>query len=94
MNQPEYPFHDNTLRVTQCGRLCLGNRKIRLSRVSAGQTVEIRVVEDKIRPVDFVKNDLGFFDEAVGRVEPSVNPFIAKHVNHVSGIKRRQCVRY
>lgn len=78
VHQPEYPFHDKTLRVTQCGRLCLGNRKISLSRVFAGQNVGIREVEDKIWLVSFMKYDLGFFDEVVGRVEPTVNPFIAK----------------
>src|SRR5262245_28206827 len=28
---PNYPFHDRTVRVTRCGRICLGNRKINLS---------------------------------------------------------------
>ena len=34
---PEYPFHDKTIRITQCGRICIGNRKINLSVVFAGQ---------------------------------------------------------
>ncbi len=34
---PEYPFHDRTVRVTRCGRICLGSRKINLSKVFAGQ---------------------------------------------------------
>ncbi len=77
-NQPDYPFHDKTLRVTQCGRLCLGNRKISLSKVFAGQTVGIREVEDRIWLVSFMNYDLGFFDEDVGRVEPTTNPFVTK----------------
>ena len=23
---PHYPFHDNTVQVTRCGRICLGKR--------------------------------------------------------------------
>jgi hypothetical protein len=45
---PEYPFHDRTILVTQCGRICIGNRKINLSTVFAGQFVGIREVADKI----------------------------------------------
>ena len=37
----EYPFHDRTLIVTQCGRLCFGRRKINLSQVFAGQAVGV-----------------------------------------------------
>jgi putative transposase len=45
---PEYPFHDRTIKVTQCGRICIGNRKINLSTIFAGQSVGIREVADKI----------------------------------------------
>jgi putative transposase len=45
---PEYPFHDRTVRVTGCGRICIGRRKINLSIVFAGQRVGIREVEEKI----------------------------------------------
>jgi hypothetical protein len=34
--RPEYPFHDRTIRVTQCGRLCIGRRKINFSNVFGG----------------------------------------------------------
>ena len=27
----EYPLHDQTITITQCGRLCFGGRKINLS---------------------------------------------------------------
>ena len=75
---PEYPFHDRTVRVTHCGRLCVNARKISLSRVFAGQDVGIREVADKIWLVSFMEFDLGFFDEDIRRVEPAVNPFIPK----------------
>ncbi len=75
---PEYPFHDKSVRVTQCGRICMGHRKINLSVVFAGEIVGIREVEDQIWLVSFLNYDLGFFDEEVGRVEPAPNPFIPK----------------
>jgi hypothetical protein len=45
---PEYPFHDRTMLVARCGRICIGNRKINLSTVFAGQLVGIRDVTDRI----------------------------------------------
>ena len=45
---PEYPYHDRTVRVTRCGRLCFNRKKINLSTVFAGQTVGIREVEEQI----------------------------------------------
>ena len=75
---PVYPFHDRTMLVTQCGRICIGSRKINLSTVFAGQFVGIREVADKIWLVSFLDFDLGFFDEAAARVEPGANPFASK----------------
>jgi putative transposase len=72
----EYPYHDRAIKVTRCGRLCIGRRKINLSTVFAGQEVGVREVADKIWLVSFMEYDLGFFDEDVGRVEPTTNPFI------------------
>ena len=77
-DQPDYPFHDRTVRVTECGRICVGKRKINLSTVFAGQTVGIREEADKIWLVSFLDFDLGFFDEDEGRVEPAPNPFTPK----------------
>jgi putative transposase len=45
---PDYPFHDRLIEVTQCGRICIGHRKINLSAVFAGQYVGIRQVADRI----------------------------------------------
>ena len=44
--EPEYPFHDRTIRITNCGRTCIGKRKINLSHAFAGQLVEVREVVD------------------------------------------------
>jgi putative transposase len=72
---PDYPFHDRTVRVTRCGRICLGRRKINLSNVFAGQLVGLREVDDRIWLVSFLDFDLGFFDHNEDRVEPAPNPF-------------------
>jgi putative transposase len=67
--------------VTQCGRICIGSRKINLSTVFGGQSVGIREVADKIWLVSFMNYDPGFFDETENRVEPvGLNPFAPKVV--------------
>jgi hypothetical protein len=45
---PDYPFHDRTVRVTRCERICLGSRKINLSTSLAEQLVGIREVDDQV----------------------------------------------
>jgi putative transposase len=67
--------------VTHCGRICLGKRRINLSRVFAGQIVGIREVDDQIWLVSFLAFDLGFFDREEGRVEPAPNPFEPEKVS-------------
>ena len=74
----EYPFHDRTLTVTCCGRLCIGSRKINLSVVFAGQNVGIKEVSEQIWMDSFMHYDLGFFDHQSARVECAPNPFGAK----------------
>jgi hypothetical protein len=36
LSELHYPFHDRTITVTQCGRICFGRRKVNLSTVFAG----------------------------------------------------------
>src|SRR5439155_13330119 len=45
-----YPFHDQTITVTHCGRICFHGRKINLSHVFAGQNVGITQVGERIWP--------------------------------------------
>jgi transposase InsO family protein len=78
--QPDYPFHDRSVRVTRCGRICFDKRKINLSTAFAGHTVGIREVADQIWIVSFMHYDLGFFDKETGRVEPALNPFTPEKV--------------
>lgn len=78
LDELHYPFHDRTITVTQCGRICFGRRKINLSTVFAGQNVGVKEVSDKIWLVTFMDYDLGFFDHETGRLGTADNPFAAK----------------
>lgn len=73
-----YPFHDDTVTVTQCGRICFKARKINLSHVFAGQTVGVTQVGEHIWLVTFMRYDLGYFDDETCRLEPIENPFTPK----------------
>ena len=74
----EYPFHEQTILVTQCGRICFRGKKINLSVVFGGQPVGIKEVHDKIWLVSFMEYDLGYFDEDTRVLQPLDNPFGAK----------------
>ncbi|HEY3786393.1 MAG TPA: integrase core domain-containing protein [Steroidobacteraceae bacterium] len=74
----EYPFHDRTITVTRCGRICMGALKINLSQAFAGQRVGVKQVEEKIWLVSFMRYDLGFFDHETCRIESAANPFAAR----------------
>ena len=71
----EYPFHDRTITVTRCGRICFGRQKINLSNVFAGQNVGVKEVSERIWLVTFMDYDLGFFDDETCRLESAINPF-------------------
>ena len=81
---PEYPYHDRTIRVTGCGRICFGRRKINLSSVFAGQTIGLREIDDDIWQVSLLEYDLGYFDKEADRVEPGPSPFIKRSLRLVS----------
>ena len=70
-----YPFHDQTIAVTHCGRICFKGRKVNLSHVFAGQQVGVTQVGDRIWLVTFMHYDLGYFDDETCRLEPINNPF-------------------
>jgi putative transposase len=70
-----YPFHDQTVTVTRCGRICFKGRKVNFSHVFAGQTVGVTQVGDRIWLVSFMQYDLGYFDDETCRLEPIQNPF-------------------
>ena len=80
--------------MTNCGRICLGKRKINLSTVFAGQNVGIKEVSDKVWLVSFMQYDLGFFDQETGWITSTENPFGAKVLPMCpAGINRYRCAR-
>jgi proline-specific peptidase len=70
-----YPYHDHTIMVTGCGRICFNGRKVNLSHVFAGQSVGVTQVGERIGRVTFMHYDLGYFDNETCRLEPIDNPF-------------------
>ena len=75
LEELEYPFHDWSVVVTHCGRICFKGRKINLSHVFAGQQVGIKQVDERIWLVSFMHYDMGYFDDETCRLEPIENPF-------------------
>jgi len=73
-----YPFHDRVITVTDCGRICLRNKKVNFSKVFAGQDVGVKEVAEGIWLVSFMKYDMGYFDFEANRLEPLENPFDPK----------------
>jgi hypothetical protein len=70
-----YPFHDRTVLVTCCGRICIFKKKINLSTSLAGQAVGIKEVDDGIWLVSFMDYDLGYIDLEEKTLQPLENPF-------------------
>jgi transposase InsO family protein len=70
-----YPFHDQTIHVTCCGRICLHRKKINLSTVFAGQAVGLKEVEEGLWLVSFMDYDLGYVDLEERTLQPLDNPF-------------------
>ena len=54
-----YAFHDHTIAVTRCGRICFIGWKVNLSNVFAGQNVGVTQVGERIWLVTFTQYDLG-----------------------------------
>jgi len=79
-----YPFHDATVTVMQCGRICFKGRKVNLSHVFAGQNVGVTQVGEYLWLVTFMHYDLGYFDDETCRPEPIENPLGPKVFTHVS----------
>jgi putative transposase len=74
----DYPFHDQTIVETHCGRICLGKKKINSSKLFPGQSAGIKEVHDNLWLVSFMDYDLGYFDLESRVLEPLENPFGSK----------------
>ena len=75
LREPEYPFHDRTVTVTSCGRICLHRKKVNLSTVFAGQTLGLKEVDENVWLVSFLHYDLGYIDLEEKTLQPLDNPF-------------------
>ena len=70
-----YPGFDKTILVTNCGRVCINQSKIHLSRAFANQPVGLEEVDDNIWQVTFMDYELGYFDEISRKFAPKDDPF-------------------
>jgi hypothetical protein len=73
--EPHYPFHDRTVTVTCCGRICLYRKKISLSKSLAGQAVGVNEVDNGIWLVSFMDYDLVYIDLEGKTLQSLENPF-------------------
>lgn len=70
-----YPGYDKTLLITHCGRICMNNLKIHISKALANQPVGLKLVDNGIWEVTFKEYDLGYFDEESQKFAPREDPF-------------------
>lgn len=75
LEDPYYPFHDRTVTVTNCGRICIYRKKINISTSLGGQAVGIKETDDGIWLVSFMDYDLGYIDLEEKSLQPLDNPF-------------------
>ncbi len=71
----DHPFHDQTVTVTTCGRICYKRKKINISTVLAGQKLGLKEVDDGIWLVSFMHYDLGYIDLEQRTLQTIDNPF-------------------
>jgi len=70
-----YPGFDKSLLITNCGRICINESKIHVSRAFANQRVGLNEVDDNIWEVNFMEYQLGYFDEISRKFAPKEDPF-------------------
>jgi transposase InsO family protein len=75
ISELSYPFHDRTILVTTCGRICLHRKKINVSHVLSGQTLGLKEVDENTWLVSFMDYDLGYVDLDEKALQPLENPF-------------------
>ncbi len=75
-----FQVHDRTVRITRCGRICIGKHEINLSQIFAGRILRITEADDRIWLVSFLSCDPGLFAASEGRAEPTHNPFTPEHM--------------
>lgn len=70
-----YPGFDKTLLITNCGRVCLNDLKIHISKALANQPVGLKQIDNGIWQVDFMSYTLGYFDAESRSFAPNDDPF-------------------
>jgi transposase InsO family protein len=75
LSEVRYPFHDKTVHVMNCGRLCFHRKKINISTALSGQPIGLKEVDDGIWLVSFMDYDLGYIDLEEKSLQPLDNPF-------------------
>jgi transposase InsO family protein len=80
LSELSYPFHDRSVVVTSCGRVCLHRKKINISHVFSGQTLGLKEVEENVWLLSFMDYDLGYIDLDEKCLQPLENPFGALRV--------------
>jgi len=68
--QVEYPLHDRSCRVYDCGCISLNNQRFYVSTALVGERVGLREIEDKRWLLTFLDIDLGVIDESEQSFEP------------------------
>jgi putative transposase len=81
-----YPFHDTTITVTHCGRICFKGQKVNLSHAFAGKNVGVTQVGERIWLVSFMQYDLGCFDDETCRLEAMRKSLRPENVTYVPGM--------
>jgi putative transposase len=70
-----YPGFDKTLLITSCGRVCINNMKVHISKAFANQPIGLKQADDHIWEVQFMDYQLGYFDEFSRTFAPKEDPF-------------------
>lgn len=77
--EPEYPLHDQAIRVYPNGILHLTKRDcFKLTSALGGEVVGVREVDDGRWVITFISFDLGHYDMRTKRFEPNALPVPAK----------------
>ena len=70
-----YPGYDKSLLISNCGKVCIGKRKVHISKAFSNQLVGLKEVDDEIWQIDFMNYALGFFDGESNKFAPREDPF-------------------
>ena len=91
--EPHYPFHDRTVMVTSCGRLCLYRKKINLSKSLAGQAVGVKGSRQRHLARQLYGLRSGLYRPGGKNSAAPRQPLRAKSVTYVLGTICYLCVR-